>query len=402
MDEKCFSWNLTTFSGQVPQEHAKLKTGPRWLDFTPETYPHSLWCSFYCFPFVWLKNVLVEFWILFRRVDKVENRVRMTQFFTRNIPILFLVQFLLFLISMTKKCFGRILTTFMNWVPPEQAKLKIAPVWLDFALEIHPHYLGCISYHFQSLWLKNVSVKFSILFRVRAPPEQEKLKTGTHMTRCCARIIPTLFGVQFVSFPISTAEKWFGQIFMTFLGTGTTRACSKQAKFIVGPGLPGFAPKTYPHCFGCNSYRLPSVRLKMFGSNFDDFFGPVPHQSMQKLKIRPSWLGFSPETYPHSLWFSSYRFPLIQLKNVSVEFWRLFRAAKLKIGPRWLGFAPETYPHYFGCNSYCFPLVRLKNVSVQFWRLFRARAPPERAKLKTGPKWFGFAPETYPHSLWSS
>ena len=53
-----------------------------------------------------------------------------------------------------------------------------------------------------------------------------------------------------------------------------------------------------------------------------------------------------------------------------------------------------------GCNSYRFASVQLNHVSVEFWQLFRARAPLELVKLKTGPGWLSFAPETYQHSLW--
>jgi len=40
---------LTTFSAWTPLEQVKLKTGPGWLNFAPETYLHSLWCSSYRF-----------------------------------------------------------------------------------------------------------------------------------------------------------------------------------------------------------------------------------------------------------------------------------------------------------------------------------------------------------------
>jgi len=49
--------------------------------------------------------------------------------------------------------------------------------------------------------------------------------------------------------------------------------------------------------------------------------------------------------------------------------------AKLKTGPEWLRFAPKTYPQCLRCSSYCFPWVRLKNISVEFWWLFRAQTP---------------------------
>jgi len=123
----------------------------------------------------------------------------MTWFCTRNIPILFRVQFLSFALSTTEKCKGRILTTFLGpsttgvapeqarlkvesgWpdfapkyfgrilrtqVLPEQAKLKTGTVWLGFTPEILPHYLGCTCYCFPSIWLKNVSAEFDDFYEI--------------------------------------------------------------------------------------------------------------------------------------------------------------------------------------------------------------------------------------------
>jgi len=48
------------------------------------------------------------------------------------------------------------------------------------------------------------------------------------------------------------------------------------------------------------------------------------------------------------------------------------RAGKVENQVRMIGFAPETYPHFLESNSYIFPSVRSKNVSVEFWRLFKS------------------------------
>ena len=43
------------------------------------------------------------------------------------------------------------------------------------------------------------------------------------MTLFCTQNIPTLFDVQFLSFPVNTEKKYFSQILITFLGPNTTR-----------------------------------------------------------------------------------------------------------------------------------------------------------------------------------
>jgi len=88
---------------------------------------------------------------------KVENRAHMTRFSARNLPTLFGVQFLLFPVSTVDKCFGWDLTTFRVRAPPEQEKLKTEPLWLGLALETYQHFLGYNCYRFPSLRLKMVS-----------------------------------------------------------------------------------------------------------------------------------------------------------------------------------------------------------------------------------------------------
>jgi len=55
------------------------------------------------------------------------------------------------------------------------------------------------------------------------------------MTQFCTRNIPTLFGVQFLSFSISKPEKCFGQIWTAFPGPDTTVVGSKQEKLKTRP-----------------------------------------------------------------------------------------------------------------------------------------------------------------------
>jgi len=65
-----------------------------------------------------------------------------------------------------------------------------------------------------------------------------------------------MFGVIFLLSPISTAENCLGRILTH--GTNIIRAANLK----IGSELIGFAPETYPHCFGCNSYCFSSVWRK--------------------------------------------------------------------------------------------------------------------------------------------
>jgi len=133
-----------------------------------------------------------------------------------------------------------------------------------------------------------------------------KVQNGAHMTRFSARNSPTLFGVQFLSFPVSTVDKCFGWI----LTTSRVWAPPEEEKFKTGP----------------------------------------------------LWLGLALETYQHFLGYNSYRFPSVWLKNVWVKFWRLFRAwalskqVKLKIGPELLGFGTRNIPTIFGTYVLSLPV----------------------------------------------
>ena len=83
---------------------------------------------------------------------------------------------------------------------------------------------------------------------------------------------PHFFGVQLLPFPISTAKQCFSPISTIFSGQCTTRANPEKAKLITGLRWPGFAPETYPHCLGCNSYRLSLVLLKIVLVEFRRLF----------------------------------------------------------------------------------------------------------------------------------
>jgi len=85
-----------------------------------------------------------------------------------------------------------------------------------------------------------------------------------------------------------------------------------------------FAPKTYPHSLWCSSYRFQSVQLKTISTEFWRLFQARVPQQLAKLKIGHERLDFAPETYRHTLGCNSYHFSSVRSKNVLVEFWRLF------------------------------------------------------------------------------
>jgi len=132
------------------------------------------------------------------RARQVENKVQMTRFCIRNIPIMFVEQFLLFAVSTGEKYFDRILTAF-----PSPKTTKVG-----------------------------------------------KLENWAEMTQFCTRKIPTQFAVQFLSFLVSTTEERLNQILMSFLCPYTTRTGLKQGKFEMGPEWLSFARETNQFVWG--------------------------------------------------------------------------------------------------------------------------------------------------------
>jgi len=61
-------------------------------------------------------------------------------------------------------------------------------------------------------------------------------KNRAQMNRTCTRNIPTLFGVQFLSFLVNTTEKCFCQILIAFSGLETTGTGPEQTKLKIGSG----------------------------------------------------------------------------------------------------------------------------------------------------------------------
>jgi len=164
----------------------------------------------------------------------LENRVRMTPFDTRkvptrfynqNIPTMFGLQFLLFFINTTEKCFGQILTTFLGSDTTrkglQQTKLKTGSGWIRFAPEIYPQCLGHILL-FRVSTTKNC---FGQIFTTISGTDiirASKLQNQTRISQFCTLNIPTLFEVQFLSFSINALINVSVEFWRLFSGLDIT------------------------------------------------------------------------------------------------------------------------------------------------------------------------------------
>jgi len=155
----------------------KLKNGTVWLSFAPKTYPHYSGHSSYHFAISTAEKcfgrILTTFLGLSTTgVIKFENRAWMTQFWQPKYPHYLGRISSRFLFLRVKTVLDKFLRLFRARARPELEKLKAAPKWLGLVPEKYLHFLGCNSYHFPSLWQKNVSVEFWWLFWARSPPAQ--------------------------------------------------------------------------------------------------------------------------------------------------------------------------------------------------------------------------------------
>jgi len=128
-----------------------------------------------------------------------------------------------------------------------------------------------------------------------------KVDNRARTTWFSARNILTLFRVQLLSFPISTAKQCFGRLLKTFPGPGTSGAGTKEAKLITEPEWPVFAPETYPHCLGAVLMIFGHYSWKMFQSTFDVFSRPGYHRSTQSWKSGPNDSVLHPK-HTHTVW----------------------------------------------------------------------------------------------------
>jgi len=147
-----------------------------------------------------------------------------------------------------------------------------------------------------------------------------------------------------------------------------------------------------PTMFGMHLLSFPISTLKNIFVKFWRLFLARTLPEQAKLKTESGLLGFTSKTYPHYLVCGSYCFLSIYLINVSVQLWRHFRVRTpqeqaLSI-QSWKPGSDDSVLHtrltdnVLGCVSYRFLLVRLKIVLVEFRRLFWEQIPPEQTNLK--------------------
>jgi len=95
----------------------------------------------------------------------------------------------------------------------------------------------------------------------RNRPRVGKVENWALMTPFCTRNIPTMFRVQFLWFPVSTAEKYFDRMLMTFPGLESSRArkvenraemtwfCTRNIALVFGEYFLLFHISTTEKCF---------------------------------------------------------------------------------------------------------------------------------------------------------
>jgi len=126
--ENSFGRILTTFSVPSPAGAGKVENPAQMTQFCTRNKPTLFVVQLLSLFQYGTKMVRSSFdnfsGLVITGPGKVQNRPYMTQFSGRNIPTLFVVQFLSFIVSTVEKRFSRVLTTFRIWAPPEQDKLK--------------------------------------------------------------------------------------------------------------------------------------------------------------------------------------------------------------------------------------------------------------------------------------
>jgi len=270
-----FRSNFDDFSGLGHQAaQLKLKTGPDDYVWHPK-YNHTF-CgalSIVSRQYGW-KITRSSFHDFSRlgttRVGKVENRTRMTQFCTQKIPTLFETQFLSFCDQYDWKMFW---SNFDDFFEPEDHQSheswKSGPDDLVLTAEI----LTLFGTYFLSFFIlmgkKGLWQTFTT-FLGPGTARPWKVENWTQISRLSARNRLPLFGVQVLSFRISTAKKCFSRILTTFPGPGTKR---RNQSWKPDPDDYVWHPK-HNHTF-CGAISIASRQYgwKIIRSSFDDFSG---------------------------------------------------------------------------------------------------------------------------------
>ena len=262
-----------------------------------------------------------------RKAGKVVNHVRMTQFCTRNIPRLFGVQFWSFLVCTTENFLDLILNTFLarytTRASSKQAKLKIRTEWLGFQPEKYPHCLGAFLIDFSHYGWKIYRSNYDDISgpgHYQSRPRAGKFKNRTWMTYFGLEIYRQSVGCNsynFSSVRLKNISVKFWQLFQA-------RTPLEQVNLKIGRRWLDFALEIYAHCLIYSSYRFPSIRLSNVLVKFWRLFRARKPPEQVKLEIGSEWLDFAPKTYPDRLECSYYCFSSIRVITFSVKFRRLY------------------------------------------------------------------------------
>ena len=221
------------------------------------------------------------------KLVKVANQPKMSWFCPQNPRTWFIVQFLLFSISTAHKYFGQNFVTFGNTKTFQTFK----PTKNEFILtpKTPENDLLCSSYRFSSVQAKNISLKTLSLLVV---PKLPKLANHPKMSWFCPQNPRTWFVVQFILFSINSAQKYFGQNFVTFGSSKTSQTCQPTQTELVLP------PKPPEHDLQCSSYRFSLVRPKNISVKT---LSLLIVAKLSKLANQPKMSRFCPQNPPNMI-----------------------------------------------------------------------------------------------------
>jgi len=207
----------------------------------------------------------------------------------------------------------------------------------------------------------------------RNRPGVGEVENRARMTPFCTWNIPTMIRVQFLPFSISTTEKCFSRVLMTFSGPDTTRTCLEQGKWTSSLDNSILHPKHTHNVWVQSLSFLVSTVEQYFVRILTTFLG-LKRTRVGKHENRMMWFCtrnihtlFGVQFFSFSVSTGEKSFSQILMTFLGLETTRTgLEEAMLKTGPGWLRFAPETYLQRLGFISYHFPSIRRKI----FWSYF--------------------------------
>jgi len=252
---------------------------PRTSWFSPQNPPNDFWSSSYRSPSVLPKNIpvktlsLLVFQKLLKR-SKLSNQPTKGWFCTKTPPNDFWNSSYHFSISITHKYFSQ---NFAIFVFPKVPKLSNQPRVSWFCPQNPTDDMWSSSYRSPSVWPKNILIKtFSLLVYPKLP----KLSNQPRMSWFCPQNPLKWFVQQFLCFSISTAQKYFDQNFVTFGLPKTSQTCQTFKPTHNGLVMPPKSPALFLEHF--LSFSI-STAQKYFGQNFVTF-GLPKHSNQPRMR----------------------------------------------------------------------------------------------------------------------